>query len=217
MRRPGIRSSRRAQGCQVAGKPKASALSAIWHGRSSELHRACRPAMRGVLSCANRISGDGAALTDTAPLSTRRSDLPMPHTDRNGCEDVVTVVAGMRERADRDLEGACACRACPRLRRRHGPTDRQVVPGSRCSKDVASGRPCGAQEGRFDPSQAPDACVDGVRRTVAFGARDGTIANRRGEPYKPSAIRGYERSLRLRILPAFGRITPGYRSRWPGT
>jgi integrase len=36
------------------------------------------------------------------------------------------------------------------------------------------------------------------------GARDGTIRNRKGEPYKPSAIRGYERCLRLRIVPALG-------------
>src|SRR3954470_16085747 len=36
------------------------------------------------------------------------------------------------------------------------------------------------------------------------GARAGTIRNRKGEPYKPSAIRGYERCLRLRILPALG-------------
>ncbi len=38
------------------------------------------------------------------------------------------------------------------------------------------------------------------------GARDGTVANRRGETYKPSAIRGYERSLRIRILPAVGHL-----------
>ncbi len=38
------------------------------------------------------------------------------------------------------------------------------------------------------------------------GARDGTIASRRGDPYKPSAIRGYERSLRLHVLPAVGHL-----------
>ena len=37
------------------------------------------------------------------------------------------------------------------------------------------------------------------------GIRDGTIRNRSGERYKPSAIRGYERCLRLRIDPALGK------------
>ena len=36
------------------------------------------------------------------------------------------------------------------------------------------------------------------------GARDGSIRNRNGERYKPSAIRSYERALRLRILPDLG-------------
>jgi len=37
------------------------------------------------------------------------------------------------------------------------------------------------------------------------GARAGAIRNRSGDTYKPSVIRGYEQSLRLRLLPAFGR------------
>lgn len=36
------------------------------------------------------------------------------------------------------------------------------------------------------------------------GARLGHVRNRNGEPYKPSAIRGYERCLRLRMLPELG-------------
>jgi integrase len=36
------------------------------------------------------------------------------------------------------------------------------------------------------------------------GARSGAIRNRSGDPYKPSAIRGYEASLRLRVLPELG-------------
>lgn len=35
------------------------------------------------------------------------------------------------------------------------------------------------------------------------GARAGTITNRSGDPYKPSALRAYERAIRLRILPEF--------------
>ena len=36
------------------------------------------------------------------------------------------------------------------------------------------------------------------------GAKQGTIRNRAGEVYKPSAVRAYEKSMRLRILPRFG-------------
>ena len=36
------------------------------------------------------------------------------------------------------------------------------------------------------------------------GARKGTVRNRSGDRYKPSALRGYERSLRLRVIPALG-------------
>ncbi|MGA9635491.1 MAG: tyrosine-type recombinase/integrase [Solirubrobacterales bacterium] len=36
------------------------------------------------------------------------------------------------------------------------------------------------------------------------GARNGTVTNRSGDPYKPSALRSYERAMRLRILPEIG-------------
>jgi len=36
------------------------------------------------------------------------------------------------------------------------------------------------------------------------GATDGSIRNRSGDRYKPSAVRGYETSLRLRVLPVLG-------------
>ena len=36
------------------------------------------------------------------------------------------------------------------------------------------------------------------------GARKGTVRTRSGDPYKPSAIRGYEAALRLRVLPELG-------------
>ncbi len=38
------------------------------------------------------------------------------------------------------------------------------------------------------------------------GARAGMIRNRSGDEYKPAAIRGYEKDLRLRVLPRFGRV-----------
>ena len=36
------------------------------------------------------------------------------------------------------------------------------------------------------------------------GAKAGTVTNRSGDPYKPSALRTYERAMRLRVLPRFG-------------
>jgi integrase len=36
------------------------------------------------------------------------------------------------------------------------------------------------------------------------GLRAGHISNRSGDPYKPGAIRGYERNLRLRVTPVLG-------------
>jgi integrase len=40
-------------------------------------------------------------------------------------------------------------------------------------------------------------------------AEAGLVRNRSGDPYKPSALRGYEQSLRARILPALGGVKLG--------
>jgi integrase len=36
------------------------------------------------------------------------------------------------------------------------------------------------------------------------GAKDGTVRTRSGDPFKPSALRGYEQAMRLRVLPDLG-------------
>ena len=41
------------------------------------------------------------------------------------------------------------------------------------------------------------------------GARAGAIRNRSGDRYKPSVIRGYETSMRLRLLPKLGGVRMG--------
>lgn len=38
------------------------------------------------------------------------------------------------------------------------------------------------------------------------GAKAGHVKNRSGDPYKPSAVRGYEKDLRLRVLPTLGHL-----------
>ncbi len=39
---------------------------------------------------------------------------------------------------------------------------------------------------------------------LVAGMRDGSILDRSGKPYKPATMRGYDRVLRLRVLPALG-------------
>ncbi len=45
-----------------------------------------------------------------------------------------------------------------------------------------------------------------VAETWLAGAGDGSIRNRLGDRYKPSAVRGYEQALRLRLLPELGGV-----------
>jgi integrase len=79
-----------------------------------------------------------------------------------------------------------AARLRPRLRERR-PACRR--PTSRARRAAARGRTV---------KQAADAWLE--------GARAGTVRNRKGRPYKPSALRGYERALQLRVLPALGHV-----------
>lgn len=46
--------------------------------------------------------------------------------------------------------------------------------------------------------------VEQVAQAWIEGARTGTIRTRSGDPYKPSAVRAYEQSLALRVLPKLG-------------
>ena len=46
--------------------------------------------------------------------------------------------------------------------------------------------------------------LDQAAEAFLAGARDGSILTRSGDRYKPSAIRGYEEALRLRVLPKLG-------------
>jgi integrase len=57
---------------------------------------------------------------------------------------------------------------------------------------------------RGELKATPSVTVQQAADAWLAGARDGTIRNRSGDRYKPSALRGYEKALRLRVLPAFG-------------
>ena len=51
---------------------------------------------------------------------------------------------------------------------------------------------------------APPVTVREAATSWLVGARDGSIRNRSGDVYKPSAIRGYDAALTRRILPDLG-------------
>jgi hypothetical protein len=51
---------------------------------------------------------------------------------------------------------------------------------------------------------APSTTVREAAAAWLAGARDGSIRNRSGDVYKPSAIRGYDAALKKRILPDLG-------------
>lgn len=48
--------------------------------------------------------------------------------------------------------------------------------------------------------------VEDAAKAWLTGAEGGTILNRAGDRYKPSAVRSYERALRLRVYPVIGRM-----------
>ena len=60
------------------------------------------------------------------------------------------------------------------------------------------------EQGRLRP---PDPLtVEQAAEGFLEGARDGSIRDRSGRTYKPSTVRGYERVLRLRVLPTIGDV-----------
>ena len=50
---------------------------------------------------------------------------------------------------------------------------------------------------------APTPTLGDAAEAWLAGAESGAVRNRSGDEYKPSAIRGYEQALRLRLLPEF--------------
>lgn len=58
------------------------------------------------------------------------------------------------------------------------------------------------RQGKVKPGQARS--LNTAAREWLAGARAGTVRNRSGDRYKPSAIRGYDQALRDRLLPELG-------------
>lgn len=118
---------------------------------------------------------------------------------------------GIEERHKRDCRstegGRCNCRPSFRAsvwNPREGRKVKKTFPTRAAAKawrhDATAARERGelATPAKLKLREAADAWLD--------GAREGTIRNRSGDPYKPAAIRDYEKGLRLRVLPRFGEV-----------
>src|SRR5436190_9328212 len=114
--------------------------------------------------------------------------------------------AGIRARHSRScrsrLDGRCNCRPSYEAwvySKRDGKKVRKTFPTLAAAKSWRNDALTALNRGRF---RAPVPTT--VREAAAGwldGAKAGTIRNRGGRTFKPSTLRGYERSLTLRVLP----------------
>ncbi len=85
---------------------------------------------------------------------------------------------------------------------RDGKRIRKSFPSLAAAKSWRQDAASAVRSGRMRAVKA--ITVDQAAAAWLAGARDGSIRHRSGDRYKPSAVRAYEKELRLRILPAFG-------------
>ncbi|MDX6582994.1 MAG: hypothetical protein QOI10_2178 [Solirubrobacterales bacterium] len=120
---------------------------------------------------------------------------------------MATGIVKRHSRRCRSLDGgACNCT----------PTYRAWVYSKRDEKKIRKtfAREAEAKSWRADAQAALDRGVLRAPKPTTVqqswdvwhaGAKQGTIRTRGGEVYKPAAVRAYEKSMRLRVLPRFGR------------
>ena len=120
------------------------------------------------------------------------------------------MAAGIETRHSRSCRSStgrrCDCEPTYRVRLWDGARKRRIVKRFSSIAEAQSWRKdarVALRRGRsIESGQAPD-----LKTAVAAwlaGAQQGVVRARSGERYKPSAIRSYERSLRLRVLPTLG-------------
>ncbi len=101
--------------------------------------------------------------------------------------------------------GRCACEPAYRAEifdRQTGQKIRRTFPTHAAAK---AWRQDAVSEQRRGLRRTPTSrTVRAAAEDLIEGLRDGTIRNRSGHPYKPSAVSSYEEALRRRIVPAFG-------------
>jgi integrase len=126
----------------------------------------------------------------------------MSKTDRTRSEQGIT---SRHARGCRHRESRCTCK----------PTFQAQVWDARAQKRITRSFATitGARQWRQDAASALRAGTLSANRGPTLQeaaddwltcARAGTARNRSGGRYKPSAVRGYERNLRLRVLPEYG-------------
>jgi integrase len=115
-------------------------------------------------------------------------------------------IRSRHSRACRSIDGArCNCRPSWEAwvySKRDGKKVRKTFPSLAAAKVWRNDALSALSRGRF---RAPVPTT--VREAAASwldGAKAGTIRNRGGRRFKPSTLRGYERSLTLRVLPELG-------------
>jgi integrase len=119
-------------------------------------------------------------------------------------------IRARHSRTCRATEGVrCTCKAGPSYEawvfsKRDGCKIRKTFPTLAAAKAWRADALSALNRGRLR-APAPTTLAEAAEAFLA-GARDGSIPNRSGHRYKPATIRGYERSLRSRILPVLGRM-----------
>lgn len=121
-------------------------------------------------------------------------------------------VPGIRERHGRACEattgGRCSCSPSVEAwvwSRRDGRKIRRTFTGKGAKAAAKAWRQDAAGELRRGRLRAPTSTtLKEAAEAFLAGARDGSIRSRSGDAYKPSTIRSYEASLRLRVLPDLG-------------
>lgn len=101
--------------------------------------------------------------------------------------------------------GACKCEPAYRAwayDRRSGGKVRRSFPTLAAAKQWRADAIGEVRRGKLKAGATPT--LREAAEAWLAGAREGAIRNRSGDEYKPSVLRGYERSLRDRILPDLG-------------
>lgn len=135
---------------------------------------------------AKLVSRAISAVDSAPPVPRGGSSLPTAstHALRDGPMSVPEALPGHRVRLAHTSPGA-----------QHFDGERR-----RCSDARNRGLPPTAGETISQTRRT----VDEAAPELVDGMRDGSIVNRSRRPYKPAAVRSYERALQMRLLPVFG-------------
>ena len=116
------------------------------------------------------------------------------------------MAAGIRQRHGRGCKRTSGCR-CPYeasvYSKRDGKKIRKTFETLATAK--AWGNDASTAVRKKTMRASTSTTIEEAARAWLEGAREGLIRTRSGDPYKPGALRAYEKALRLRVLPEIGR------------